>query len=146
MTITGQSSLSKDQIDQMVKDAEAHAAEDAKRKEEADVRNQADTLVYQTDKLLKEQGDKVVGPEKETLEAALGRLKAANESGDLEVMKQAIDEVSAASQAFAQKLYEATATENAGQYDATGAAAGATGADDEDVVDAEVIDEDEGKA
>jgi molecular chaperone DnaK len=147
MTITGQSSLSKDQIDQMVRDAEAHAEEDRKRKEEADVRNQADTLVYQTDKLLNEQGDKVTGPEKDALESALGRLKSANESSDLEAMKSAVDEVSAASQAFAQKLYETTATENAGSYDegaATGA--GATGADDEDIVDAEVIDEDEGKA
>jgi molecular chaperone DnaK len=131
----------------MVKDAEAHAAEDARRKEEADVRNQADTLVYQTDKLLKEQGDKVTGPEKDALESALGRLKSANESSDLEAMKSAVDEVSAASQAFAQKLYETTATENAGSYDAGAAAgAGATGADDEDIVDAEVIDEDEGKA
>ncbi|MFN8018650.1 MAG: molecular chaperone DnaK, partial [Acidimicrobiales bacterium] len=143
MTITGQSSLSKDQIDQMVKDAEAHAEEDRKRKEEADVRNQADTLIYQTDKLLKEQGDKVVGPEKEALEAALGRLKSASESSDLEATKSAVEEVSTASQAFAQKLYEATATEEAGQYDAGAAAgAGATGADDDDVVDAEVIDED----
>jgi molecular chaperone DnaK len=149
MTITGQSSLNKDQIDQMVKDAEAHAEEDRKRKEEADVRNQADTLVYQTDKLLKEQGDKVTGPEKDALESALGQLKSANEGTDLEAMKTAIEEVSTASQAFAQKLYETTATENAGTYDtdaAAGAGAGATGADDEDVVDAEVIDEDEDKA
>jgi molecular chaperone DnaK len=146
MTITGQSSLSKDQIDQMVRDAEAHAAEDAARKEEADVRNQSDTLIYQTDKLLKEQGDKVTGPEKDALESALGRLKSANEGTELEPIKSAIEEVSTTSQAFAQKLYETTATENAGTYDATGAAAGAgaTGADDDDVVDAEVIDEDEG--
>ena len=61
MTITGQSSLSKDEIDQMVKDAEAHAEEDRRRKEEAEVRNHADTLVYQTEKLLTEQGDKVAG-------------------------------------------------------------------------------------
>ena len=143
MTITGQSSLSKDQIDQMVKDAEAHAAEDAQRKEEADIRNQADTLVYQTDKLLKEQGDKITGPEKDALEAALATLKTANEGQDLEAMKSAIEEVSTTSQAFAQKLYETTATENAGQYDAGAAGgAGATGADDDDVVDAEVIDED----
>jgi molecular chaperone DnaK len=144
MTITGQSSLSKEQIDQMVKDAEAHAAEDAQRKEEADIRNQADTLVYQTDKLLKEQGDKVTGPEKDALEAALATLKTANEGSDLEAMKSAIDEVSTTSQAFAQKLYENTATENAGQYDqGDGTGAGANGADDDDVVDAEVIDEDE---
>ena len=59
MTITGQSSLDKDDIDQMVKDAEAHAEEDRQRREEAEVRNNADTLVYQTEKLLKEQGDKI---------------------------------------------------------------------------------------
>ena len=61
MTITGQSSLDKDDIDQMVKDAEAHAEDDRQRREEAEVRNNADTLVYQTEKVLREQGDKVVG-------------------------------------------------------------------------------------
>ena len=143
ITITGQSSLSKDNIDQMVRDAEAHAAEDAARKEEADVRNQADTLVYQTEKLLKEQGEKVTGAEKDAVESALGRLKSAVEGSDLEAIKSGVEEVSTTSQAFAQKLYEATATENAGTYDAGAAAgAGATGADDDDVVDAEVIDED----
>ena len=71
MTITGQSSLDKDAIDQMVKDAEAHAEEDRQRREEAEVRNNADTLVYQTEKLLKEQGDKLEGDEKTTVEAHL---------------------------------------------------------------------------
>ena len=65
MTITGQSSLDKDDIDQMVKDAEAHAEEDRRRREEAEVRNKADTLVYQTEKLLREQGDKITGDEKD---------------------------------------------------------------------------------
>jgi len=143
MTITGQSSLSKDQIDQMVKDAEAHAAEDSARKEEADLRNQADTLIYQTEKLLKEQGDKVTGPEKDNMEAALATLKSSVEGSDLGAIKSAVEEVSATSQAFAQKLYESTAAEEAGQYDPEAASgAGATGADDDDVVDAEVIDED----
>ncbi len=77
MTITGQSSLDKTVIDQMVKDAEAHAEEDRQRKEEADVRNQADTLVYQTEKLLKDQGDKVPGDEKAAVESALSDLKSA---------------------------------------------------------------------
>ena len=62
MTITGQSSLPKDDIDRMVRDAEAHAAEDRRRRDEAEVRNNADTLVYQTDKLLREQGEKISGP------------------------------------------------------------------------------------
>ena len=70
MTITGQSSLAKDDIEQMVKDAEAHAEEDRRRREEAEVRNQADTLVYQTEKLLKEQGDKISGDEKAAVEDA----------------------------------------------------------------------------
>ena len=77
MTITGQSSLAKDDIERMVKDAEAHAEDDRRRKEEAEVRNNADSLVYQTEKLLKDQGDKFEGDEKEKVEAALTSLKEA---------------------------------------------------------------------
>src|SRR6266700_3546863 len=77
MTITGQSALGKDDIDRMVRDAEAHAEEDLRRREEAEVRNQADTLVYQTEKLLKEQGDKIAGDEKDRVETALKTLKDA---------------------------------------------------------------------
>ncbi|HEX2577994.1 MAG TPA: molecular chaperone DnaK [Aquihabitans sp.] len=147
MTITGQSSLSKDQIDQMVKDAEAHAEEDRQRREEADVRNQADSLVYSVEKLLKEQGDKVEGDEKTAAESSLGRLKDALAGSDLEAIKSGLEDLTSTSQAFTQKLYEATAAENAGQYDPSGASggAGATGADDDEVVDAEVIDEDDAK-
>src|SRR6187401_3255988 len=79
MTITGQSSLSKDAINQMVKDAEAHAEDDRRRREEADVRNQADTLVYSTEKVLREQGDKISGDEKSSVEQPLADLKKALE-------------------------------------------------------------------
>src|SRR5687768_10807255 len=82
MTITGQSSLDKDAIDQMVKDAEAHAEEDRVRREEAEVRNNADTLVYQTEKLLKEQGDKLEDPEKAQVEEHLASLKSAISGSD----------------------------------------------------------------
>src|SRR6185369_9743961 len=75
MTITGQSSLAKDQIDQMVRDAEAHAEEDTRRRDEAEARNTADTLVYQTEKLLREQGEKISGDEKSSIESALADLK-----------------------------------------------------------------------
>ena len=75
MTITGQSSLAKDDIERMVKDAESHADEDRRRREEAEVRNSADTLVYQTEKLLREQGDKITGDEKSTVEAKLARAQ-----------------------------------------------------------------------
>ena len=77
MTITGQSSLAKDEIDRMVHDAEAHAADDRRRREEAEIRNNADSLVYQTEKMLRDQAASVSGPEKETVESDLKTLKTA---------------------------------------------------------------------
>ncbi|MSY79524.1 MAG: molecular chaperone DnaK, partial [Actinobacteria bacterium] len=82
ITITGQSSLSKDQIDQMVRDAESHADEDRSRREEADARNRAETLVYQTEKLLADQGDKVPGDQKAAVESALIEVRAALNNSD----------------------------------------------------------------
>ena len=136
MTITGQSSLDKDAIEQMVKDAEAHAEEDKARREEAEVRNQADTLVYQTEKLLREQGEKVDANEKEQVEARLADLKAVKDGNDIEAIKTAVEGLVTASQSFAQKLYEASAAENATQETHTSAAP-----DDEEVVDAEIVDD-----
>src|SRR5262249_8406751 len=106
MTITGQSSLGKDEISQMVKDAEQHAEEDRRRKEEAEVRNQADTLVYQTDKMLAENGNKVSGAEKDTIESNLASLKEALSGTDIEAIKSATEKLVTSSQTFAQKLYE----------------------------------------
>ncbi|MDQ3294832.1 MAG: molecular chaperone DnaK, partial [Actinomycetota bacterium] len=140
MTITGQSSLAKDQIDQMIKDAEAHAEEDRQRREEAEVHNQADTLVYQTEKLLREQGDKVPGSEKEAVEAKLAELKAVKDGADLEAIKAAVDGLMGASQTFAQKLYESSAQESGGAAGAGFGGAGAT-PDDDEVVDAEIVDD-----
>ena len=136
MTITGQSSLSKDAIDQMVKDAEAHAEEDRQRREEADIRNSADTLVYQTEKLLKDQGDKISDEERANVESKLAELKTAIAGSDLEPIKTATESLMTASQEFTQKLYEqAAANDNAG-------AAGASSApNDDDVVDAEIVDD-----
>jgi molecular chaperone DnaK len=143
MTITGQSSLAKDDIEQMVKDAEAHAEEDRRRREEAEIRNQADTLVYQTEKLLKEQGDKISGDEKSAVEAKLGDLKAALGGSDVDAIRNATDSLMSASQSFTQKLYEAASAEGA----AAGGAPGGEGTDqpsDDDVVDAEIVDDEEG--
>src|SRR2546425_2032107 len=106
MTITGQSSLGKDQIDQMVRDAESHADEDRRRRDEAEVRNNADTLVYQTEKLLREQGEKIAGSEKEQVESALKSLKEALAGSDLEAIKRATEGLATASQTFAQRLYD----------------------------------------
>ena len=149
MTITGQSSLAKDDIERMVKDAEAHAEEDRRRREEAEVRNQADTLVYQTEKLLKEQGDKISGDEKSAVEDKLGELKSALGGSDTEAIRNATDALMAASQSFTQKLYEAASQQGgggaggAGDAGSSGAAAGSQPSD-EDVVDAEIVDDEEG--
>jgi molecular chaperone DnaK len=140
MTITGQSSLNKDDIERMVKDAESHAEEDRKRREEAEVRNQADTLVYQTEKLLREQGDKIEGSEKEQVESRLADLKSVKDGTDVEAIKSAIEGLVTASQGFAQKLYEASASESNGA-DAGAGFGGTSAPDDEEVVDAEIVDE-----
>jgi len=140
MTITGQSSLDRDDIERMVKDAESHAEEDRRRREEAEVRNQADTLVYQTEKLLREQGDKFEGSEKEQVEARLADLKSVKDGDDVEAVKTALEGLVTASQSFTQKLYEAASNE--AQGDGAGAGFGGTSApDDDEVVDAEVVDE-----
>lgn len=137
MTITGQSSLDKDAINQMVKDAEAHAEEDRKRRDEVEVRNNADTLVYQTEKVLREQGDKVEGDEKAKVEASLAELKEALAGSDLDAIRTGTEALMTASQSFTQRLYEqAAADQSAGE---AGGGAGDAPSDD-DVVDAEIID------
>jgi molecular chaperone DnaK len=145
MTITGQSSLAKDDIDRMVRDAEAHAEDDRQRREEAEVRNTADTLVYQTEKLLKEQGEKFEGTEKDDVESALKGLKDALAGTSLEAIKDATEKLVGVSQSFSQRLYEqASATQSTGGAGPDGAAGGegaAEGGSDDDVVDAEIVDE-----
>ncbi|WP_334142494.1 molecular chaperone DnaK [Rhabdothermincola sp.] len=140
MTITGQSSLSKEQIEQMVRDAEAHAEEDRRRKEEAEVRNTADTLVYQTDKLLKEQGDKISAEERKDVEDRLSELRAALGGSDVEAIRTATERLMNASQEFTQKLYQ----QAAGGQQYTSAGGGASASADDEVVDAEIVD-DEGQ-
>ena len=134
ITITGQSAMSPEEIERMVSDAEAHAAEDARRREEAEVRNNADTLVYQTRKLLDEQGDSVAADDKAPVASALAAASEALESDDLDAIRSATETLAAASGAFSQKLYESAAAN-------TDAGAHSTGSDDDDVVDAEIVDE-----
>ncbi|NBQ04110.1 MAG: molecular chaperone DnaK [Actinobacteria bacterium] len=139
MTITGQSSLSKDDINKMVKDAEAHAEEDKKRREEAEVRNNADSLVYQTEKVLREQGEKLTAEDKTAVEGPLADLRAALNGSDTDTIKNATEKLMAASQAFSQKLYEAASRDaNAAGTSASGQQAGTN---DSDIVDAEIVDE-----
>ena len=131
------SGLSKEEIDQMIKDAEDHAAEDAKRREEADARNQAESTIYQTEKFVSENEDKIPADKKSSLESAIAEAKTALEGSDVDAIKAAVEKVNTEAQAVGQAIYEASAAEGAEAGD------GAASSDDEDVVDAEVVDEDE---
>ncbi len=135
MTITGQSSLGKDVIDQMVRDAEVHADEDRVRREQAEVRNTADNLVYRTATLLADQGDQLTEDERSSVDEKLAALKAALEGDDVEAIGEATEALMAASQEFGQRLYEAA------QAEAASAGAADESGSDEDVVDAEIVDE-----
>jgi molecular chaperone DnaK len=150
MTITGQSALSRDEIDRMVHDAEAHAADDKRRREEAEVRNNADSLVYQTEKMLKDQAASFSGAEKERVEADLKALKDAMSGSDQEAIKSATERLAVGVQELGKKLYEAAAATAGASAGPTGGAGpngygtgpvSGNGASDEDVVDAEIVDE-----
>ncbi|MEE2789676.1 MAG: molecular chaperone DnaK [Myxococcota bacterium] len=109
ITITASSGLSDSDIDQMVQDAEKNAAADAEKKRAVEIRNQGDSLVWQTEKLLTELGDKVSGDEKADIEAAVSTLKTALEQDDVEGIEKAIEDVTAKSHSLAEKLYQAGA-------------------------------------
>jgi molecular chaperone DnaK len=146
MTITGGSALPKDDIERMVKDAEAHAEEDKRRRDEAEVRNQAETLVYQTEKVVKENEDKLPAEVKEKVAAALAETTEALKGEDIAKIRAAVEKLATESQAIGTALYANTggaAPGAEGTEGAPGAAAGDKGADD--VVDAEIVDEDEKK-
>jgi molecular chaperone DnaK len=138
MTITGGSALPKEDIEQMVKDAEAHAAEDAKRREQAEIRNQGDNLAYQTEKTLKDHGDKLDDATKAEVEQALSDLREALKGDDTDAIKANVEALGQKSQALAQAIYSQTSAEGA----AAGTTPGDEGGEDE-VVDAEVVDEGE---
>jgi molecular chaperone DnaK len=144
MTITGQSSLGKDDIERMVRDAESHAEDDRRRRDEAEVRNQADTLVYSTEKILKDQGESFTGEEKDKVEAALKELKDALTGSDVEAIRRATETLMTASQEFGKRLYEQAAASQgtaAGDGATAGGAGSAAGPNDDEVVDAEIVDE-----
>jgi molecular chaperone DnaK len=124
ITITASSNLSKEDIDKAVKEAEQYAAEDAKRKDEVDTRNQADQMVYQTEKTMEELGDKIDAADRGSVETALNALKDTLKGSDVEAIKSATEELSKAFYAVSEKLYQNAAP----QGDAT-SAAGSTGAD-----------------
>lgn len=139
MTISGQSTLNKDDIERMVKDAEAHAEEDRQRREEAEIRNNGDSAVYQAEKMLRDQAATVSADDKASVETPLAALKTALSGNDTAAMKEATATLSNALQAFGQKLYEAAAR------DTSASGSSASGQDvpasDEEIVDAEIVDD-----
>jgi molecular chaperone DnaK len=148
MTITGGTALSKDDIDTMVKEAETHAEEDRQRREEAETRNNADSLVFQTEKLLKEQAENVSGDERQKIEEKLKALKDALAGSDIEAVKRGHDELLASSQEFAQRLYQ-QAAQSQQQEGAAGGGTGGAGSgqssqpSDDEVADAEIVEDDD---
>jgi molecular chaperone DnaK len=144
ITITASSGLSKDEVDRMMRDAEAHAAEDKQRKDEVEQRNRADQAVYGAEKFVKESGDKLDGADRLAIESATNDVKKALESNDATAINRTLDALMQAQQKAAENLYR-----GAGQAGGPGAAPGAehpgasgpSGSQADDVIDAEIVDE-----
>ncbi|MGW6128479.1 molecular chaperone DnaK [Cellulomonas sp. NPDC055163] len=145
MTITGGSALPKDEIDRMVKEAEAHAAEDKARREEAETRNSAEQLVYSTEKVLADNADKVSEDVSTEVKAAIAELRTALEGTDLDEVKAKQANLATVSQKIGEAIYASNAAADAQGAPAEGAAPAGDAPADEDVVDAEIVDEDERK-
>ncbi|AWE43164.1 MULTISPECIES: molecular chaperone DnaK [unclassified Actinobaculum] len=146
MTITGGSALPKDEIDRMVKEAEAHAADDAKRKEDAETRNQAEQTVYSIDQLLKDNADKLPDSVSTEVKEATDKVREALKGDDTDAVRTALNELNEKSQAIGQALYAQTQAEQSGGFTDAGQAgqtAGAEQSSDEEVVDAEIVDDED---
>ncbi|WP_066889244.1 molecular chaperone DnaK [Carbonactinospora thermoautotrophica] len=137
MTITGGSALPKEEIERMMREAEQYAEEDRRRREEAETRNHAESLVYQTEKFLKENADKVPGEVKTEVEQAVGELKKALEGSDINAIKTAAEKVATTSQKLGTAMYAQT------QQQATGASGDERAGASEEVVDAEIVDDED---
>jgi molecular chaperone DnaK len=148
ITITSSSGLSKEEVERMAKDADAHASEDKAKREEVEARNQLDGMVYNIEKMLREHGDKISGQERSDVENALADSKKALEGTDAAAMNKARETLTAASHKLAEAMYKSTSTPAeggpapGGNGEATG---GAEPKKDEGVIDAEYVDVDEKK-
>ena len=146
MTITGGSGLPKDEIDRMVKEAEAHEAEDKKRKEDAETRNQAEAFAYSTEKLVNDNKDKLSDDIVKEVTDKVNALKEALKGDDTEKVKTAQTELMTAAQKIGQVLYAQQGAEGAAAgADGAGASAGSASGSDDDTVEAEVVDDDDDK-
>jgi molecular chaperone DnaK len=144
MTITGGSALGKDEIDRMMREAEQHAEEDKRRREEAEVRNQAESLVYQTEKFVKENDEKLPSDVKDSVNSALGEVQTALKGTDTNAIKAAMEKLATESQKMGSALYQQPGAEGTADPDDAGAGGQQAGGPD-DVVDAEIVDEEKDK-
>lgn len=144
MTISGGSSLPKDDIERMMREAEEHAEEDKRRREEIEVRNGAESLVYQTEKFLADNDDKIPEDAKSNVTGPLADLKSALEGEDIEAIKKSSDALATASQALGAAMYQQAAASEGADGGASSAGASDAGSDD-DVVDAEIVDDEDDK-
>ena len=144
MTISGGSALPKEDIDRMVKEAEAHAEEDKKRREDAETRNSAEQQAYSIEKLLKDNKDKLPEDVHSEVSEAVSDLKKALEGNDIEPVKTAQEKLSSVAQKVGEAIYQADAASQ-GAADSTSPAGGSASSDDEDIVDAEIVDDEDSK-
>ena len=144
MTISGGSALPKEDIDRMVKEAEAHAEEDKKRREDAETRNSAEQQAYSIEKLLKDNKDKLPEDVHSEVSEAVNDLKKALEGDDIEPVKTAQEKLSSVAQKVGEAIYQADAASQ-GATDSASSAGGTTSSDDEDIVDAEIVDDEDSK-
>src|SRR5262249_37330674 len=143
ITITASSGLSKDEVDKMMKEAEAHAEDDRKRKEEIETRNHADQAAYGAEKLIRDAGDKLSPADRAPIESAIEELKKAIERNDTAEMKRAMDALNAAQHRAAEAMYKnaQTAGAQAGPTGGSQHQSSGGGASQGDVIDAEVVEE-----
>jgi molecular chaperone DnaK len=153
MTVTGGSALGKDDINRMVQEAEAHAEEDRKRREGVELRNEADNLVFRTEKLISENADKITDDVKTPVEEAIAEVKTALEGTDDQAVKTAVEKLNTTSAALGQAMYAAAAAQQApseagapsdnAESNGDSSTNGQARAAEDDVVDAEIVDDDQ---
>ena len=145
MTISGGSALPKEDIDRMVKEAEAHAEEDKKRREDAETRNSAEQQAYSIEKLLKDNKDKLPEDVHSEVSEAVNDLKKALEGDDIEPVKTAQEKLNSVAQKVGEAIYQADAASQGAADSSSTSAGGSTSSDDEDIVDAEIVDDEDSK-
>ena len=145
MTVTGGSALAKEDIDRMVREAESHAEEDRKRRESVDMRNEGDALVFRTEKLLKENADSIGEEIKAPVVEAVDKLKEALKGEDNDAVKAAIDDLNTKAAAMGQAMYAAAQAKAQSEQQSGGESEAASGEAQDDVVDAEIVDDEDSK-